>query len=249
MQRLKALLALNRLSASEISRNRLIEARAATSVFESTNKKETCRQQLDRIDRQHEVRLHRGSSKVLSQSSSGSSEMASVDRTGKPPAYRLRLAECERDLETVLALIKELSVYIANSPESVTNTVENLVRDGLGDEKYFHCLLIERDGDGAEVEHLGYALYYFTYSTWEGRQLYLEDIYIRPAWQRCGVGSGVMRRLAQIASERDCARLMWQGLAGDENAKFYQSLGAICTSEWLNYKLDREGIKRVASQS
>src|SRR5580698_5071770 len=115
------------------------------------------------------------------------------------------------DVPSILAMIRELAAY-EREPLAVTATEEDLVRDGFGAAPRFWVLMAEGEG-----EAVGFAFYFFAYSTWAGRpELYLEDLFVRPAHRKKGIGLALMRRLAQIAVEERCARLTWEVLDWNE---------------------------------
>ena len=96
---------------------------------------------------------------------------------------------------------------------------------------------------------LGFAVYFFNYSTWQGRHgLYLEDLYVTPESRGQGAGKALLRQLARIAVERDCGRFEWSVL--DWNAPsiaFYESLGAEPQNEWVRYRLTGEALLKLAA--
>ena len=99
-----------------------------------------------------------------------------------------------------------------------------------------------------EGEALGFAFYFFAYSTWRGRPImYLEDLFVRPAHRKRGIGLALMRRLARIAVDEGCARFVWEVLDWNEPAiRFYESLGAEVQRQWLNVWLQGEALARLA---
>mmetsp|Transcript_23204 Transcript_23204/g.37625 ORF Transcript_23204/g.37625 Transcript_23204/m.37625 type:complete len:151 (-) Transcript_23204:22-474(-) len=142
-------------------------------------------------------------------------------------------------------MIIELAVY-EKEPESVLVTVDTLKKDGFGKEKYFYGFIAE-DEDGNPV---GFALFYIAYSTWEGRCVYLEDLYVRPAHRRAGLGGAVLEGLARVARELDCARLVWQALDWNTPAhNFYEKIGALKHPEWLTYRMYRREIGAFLSSA
>lgn len=96
-------------------------------------------------------------------------------------SYIIRKATVQ-DVPTILHLIKELAKY-EKAPDAVVNTEDDLRRDF---DKYFHCLLAETTND---KKPCGFALYFYTYSTWEGRVLYLEDIFVPEEYRGKGIGT------------------------------------------------------------
>src|ERR1700761_137535 len=107
------------------------------------------------------------------------------------------------DVPLIRALIQELADY-EREPHSVLITEAELLRDGFGgaQDRYFECLIAELNGAPA-----GFALYFPIYSTWRGRSLHLEDLFVRPAFRRVGVAKALLREVAAIAVERGCTRL------------------------------------------
>jgi GNAT superfamily N-acetyltransferase len=152
-------------------------------------------------------------------------------------------AATPNDTTTILALIRDLATY-EREPDAVVATEEDLLRDGFGPSPAFHVLLAELDG-----KPIGFAFYFFTYSTWRGRQcLYLEDIFVQPEHRKRGAGLALMRALAREALDKRCARFVWQVLDWNEPAiEFYEKLGARIQREWLTIRLDGEALERLAA--
>ena len=151
------------------------------------------------------------------------------------------------DLELMLELIRDLAVY-EREPDAVKIGVEQLARDGFpepGGERYFECLIAEVDGQPA-----GLAIYFPVYSTWRGRCIHLEDLFVRPQFRGVGVGKLLLTRVAAIAVERGCAKLFWHVLDWNHPAiTFYKSLGAEAMDEWTRMQLVDEALERVARMS
>jgi GNAT superfamily N-acetyltransferase len=146
------------------------------------------------------------------------------------------------DVPVILRLIHGLAEY-ERAPQSVTATEEDLLRDGFGPHRLFHVVLAE--WDGAPV---GFAFYFFNYSTWQGRPgLYLEDLFVDPVFRGRGIGKALLVHLAQIAVTRGCGRYQWQVLDWNEPAiRFYESMGARVLKEWLTVRVEGEGLERLA---
>jgi GNAT superfamily N-acetyltransferase len=146
------------------------------------------------------------------------------------------------DVPSILALIRELATY-EREPDAVKATEEDLVRDGFGAAPRFHVLLA--DGDG---EAVGFAFYFFAYSTWQGRPvLFLEDLFVQPAHRKHGIGLALMRRLARVALDAGCARMTWDVLDWNDPAiRFYASIGAEVQRQWLNVKLGGDALAKLA---
>ena len=97
-------------------------------------------------------------------------------------------------------------------------------------------------------EPIGFAVYFFNFSTWLGRPgLYLEDLFVRPEVRGKGYGRALLVRLAQIAHERGCGRMEWAVLDWNEPAiQFYRKLGAAPMEEWTVFRLTSDGIATLA---
>jgi GNAT superfamily N-acetyltransferase len=95
----------------------------------------------------------------------------------------------------------------------------------------------------------GFAFYFFNYSTWQGRPgLYLEDLFVRPAFRGKGVGKALLCRLARIAVDAGCGRFVWQVLDWNEpSIAFYESLGARAVREWLTMRVEGEDLAKLAA--
>jgi len=162
---------------------------------------------------------------------------------GRADGLRIRAAG-EDDVELLFGLILELAGYEKLS-HAVTGDPEAL-RDSLFEQRAAEALMIEVAG-----EAVGYAIYFTTFSTFECRAgLWLEDVYVRPAHRRGGVARAVLEHLAALALERGHPRLEWCVLDWNEPALgFYESLGAERLDEWRMYRLERDGIRRLAATS
>ena len=119
------------------------------------------------------------------------------------------------------------------------------IRDSLfGEGSSSHALVCERDG-----QPIGYAVYFFNYSTWLGKHgLYLEDLYISPEARGGGAGKALLQHLARIAVARDCGRFEWSVLDWNSPAiAFYQSFGARPQDEWTTYRLTGQALRDFAA--
>ncbi|MGN6217016.1 MAG: GNAT family N-acetyltransferase [Solirubrobacterales bacterium] len=148
----------------------------------------------------------------------------------------------EADVPLLFELICELASYEKLS-DAVTGDPE-VLRRSLFEEKAAEALLIE----AADGEAVGYAIFFTTFSTFECRSgIWLEDVYVRPEHRRGGIGREVMEHLANLARERGHVRLEWVALDWNEPAiSFYEGLGAKPLDEWRVFRLERDGIRRLA---
>jgi GNAT superfamily N-acetyltransferase len=146
------------------------------------------------------------------------------------------------DAALILRFVRELAEYERLAHE-VLATEQDLERSLFGDPVYAHAVLASL---GAET--VGFALYFFNYSTFLGRPgLYLEDLYVSPSARGHGVGRALLAHLAGIAVERGCGRLEWAVLDWNEPAiRFYRSLDALPNEEWTTYRVTGEALTRLA---
>lgn len=157
------------------------------------------------------------------------------------PALRIEPA-CPADVPVLVELIGELAEY-ERLRDQVRIRPADLERHLFGPRPYAEAA-IGRTGD----EVVGFALWFHNYSTFEGRPgLYLEDLFIRPAMRGRGYGEALLRYLARLAVERDCARFEWAVL--DWNAPaiaFYRKLGAVAMDEWTVQRVSGEALRALA---
>lgn len=155
---------------------------------------------------------------------------------------RIRAVAAE-DVPTVVALIRGLAEYERMADEMVATEAQ--IRDALfppdGTPPLVHSVLAEADGEAA-----GFALYFFNFSTFLGRNgLYLEDLFVRPAWRSRGIGKALWLHLARLATARGCGRMEWSVLDWNEHAiAFYESLGAVRLRQWQICRLEGASLDR-----
>lgn len=148
------------------------------------------------------------------------------------------------DVPLILEFIKALARF-ENEPDAVKTTPEDLLRDGFGEQPQFEVLIAERD-----EEPVGFALFFTTYSTWEGRpSLYLEDLFVVESARKHGAGRALMAKLAAICVERGYQRLELQVLDWNPAREFYHRLGMDHMNEWLPYRLSGQALHALATQS
>lgn len=145
------------------------------------------------------------------------------------------------DVDIILCFIKSLAAF-ERKPEAVKATTRDLLRDGFGPQPKFETLIAELDG-----VPVGFALFFPTYSTWEGTAgIHLEDIFVEEAVRGQGVGEKLMRALAAIAIRRGYARLELQVLDWNPARTFYRRLGLECLEEWLSYRVSGQALRALA---
>ena len=156
----------------------------------------------------------------------------------------LRKARKE-DCAGILELIHELAVY-EKEPEAVKNTVRDLEDHLFGHSpQVFAHVVQDEAGQIAAV-----AIWYLTYSTWEGRHgIHLEDLVVRESARGQGHGTALLTELARIAVQRGYRRVEWSVLDWNEPAiKFYDSIGSSSMDGWTVRRLDGEALLEVGSQ-
>jgi GNAT superfamily N-acetyltransferase len=148
----------------------------------------------------------------------------------------------ERDTPVILSLVKALAEYERMAGDVVAD--EALVRSSFFGSAPSAEAVIARVG----VEPVGFAVWFHNHSTFLGRRgLYLEDLFVLPAWRGRGIGRALLVYLAKVAVERDCGRMEWSVLNWNEPAiRFYRSLGAKPMDEWSTFRLTDDDIGRLA---
>ncbi|MFD2514165.1 GNAT family N-acetyltransferase [Pontibacter locisalis] len=142
------------------------------------------------------------------------------------------------DLPQVLGLIQELAEY-ERAPQEVTITLEELQRDGFGENQIYKFFVAESDS-----AIVGMALYYTAYSTWKGKTTYLEDLVVTEQLRRSGIGRKLFNAVAQEAKETGAKRFRWQVLEWNEPAiAFYKKIGAELDAEWINCTMTEQQIQ------
>lgn len=147
----------------------------------------------------------------------------------------------EKDLSTLVAMLKELAEYENMLDEFKCD--ESILKKSLLKEKYAQALILEYDN-----KPIGYVIYFFNFSSFWGRGgIYLEDLYIRKEFRKRGFAKEVFKYLARICKEKDLKRMEWVCLRdNDLGINFYEKLGAKDMSvKWLTYRLDGENLEAL----
>jgi GNAT superfamily N-acetyltransferase len=145
------------------------------------------------------------------------------------------------DVPRLLELIDGLADYEKLArPDAAAR--QRLATDATTDPPRFSTLLAEMDG-----QVVGYAIYFFTYSTFRARPtLYLEDVFVLPERRGQGAGVALFRACAREAVAQGCARMEWQVLAWNApSIDFYERLGARHQADWLPFRLDDDELLAV----
>lgn len=158
------------------------------------------------------------------------------------PDLRIRTAE-EKDCALIFDFIKGLAEYEKMGDEVAAT--EEMLREIIFDKKRAEVLIAEHKG-----EPVGYALFFYTVSTFCGKaNIYLEDLFVRPEARGLGAGKALLACLAKIATERGCDRLEWWCLKWNEpSIRFYKQMGARPLDEWAIYRVDGEALPALAAR-
>ena len=147
----------------------------------------------------------------------------------------------KEDCSLILSFIRSLADYEKMSDQVVAT--EDLLKEWIFDRKKAEVLFVCEDG-----KEVGFALFFHNFSTFLGRAgIYLEDLFVLPAYRGKGYGKALLKRLAQITVERGCGRLEWACLDWNQpSIDFYLSLGAIPMDEWTTYRLTGDTLLEMA---
>ena len=175
-------------------------------------------------------------------------QLPSIDRCEvKQMNHAIRMAT-PADLPLIAQFIRDLAEYERLAHEVRFDEAalgERLFGQSAGGRPYAEVLIGEVDGAAQ-----GFALFFHNFSTFEGKPgIYLEDLFVRPEARGAGLGKAFLQRLAQLAVERDCARLEWWVLDWNEPAiRFYKALGAKPMDEWTTFRVDGDALTALAGE-
>lgn len=135
------------------------------------------------------------------------------------------------DIPAIFELVKELAIY-EKALDQVANTPDRMTQDY--DNNLYDFFVAEADGN-----IIGLSLYYFRYSTWKGKRLYMEDIIVTESMRGNGIGKLLFDATVQAARDTNCTGMMWQVLNWNVSAVgFYRKYGTRFDDEWVNCNLD-----------
>lgn len=135
----------------------------------------------------------------------------------------------EQDYAAVLDLIKEFSIF-QGTPEKVTITLEQMKEESA----FFQAFIAETE-DG---EVAGFATFFFAYYSWTGKALYLDDLYVKQAYRKQGIGKMLLHAVTSLATGNGCKKLRWQVSKWNAHAiEFYKSMGATIDEIEINCDL------------
>jgi GNAT superfamily N-acetyltransferase len=149
----------------------------------------------------------------------------------------------KEDIHLIFKFIKELAEFEKMTDDVVGN--EKLLETNLfGDHHYAEVIFAVADG-----EEVGFVLFFHNFSTFVGRPgLYIEDLFVRPAFRSKGIGKMLMRECARIAIERGCGRMEWWVLNWNPARRFYEKMGATPMDEWVTYRLTADKMKKLVEE-
>ena len=148
------------------------------------------------------------------------------------------------DVALLRTLIRELAEY-EHELDMVAITETDLARDGFGPQPKFRALIAEW-----EQQPAGYALFFDFYSSWRGRTMFLEDLFVREAFRGRGIGKGLLAAVARIAAEEACHALRWEVLNWNRDAiRIYEALGAEFLDDWRLTLLTDDKLRQLAESA
>jgi GNAT superfamily N-acetyltransferase len=144
------------------------------------------------------------------------------------------------DIPFALNLVKELAAF-EKAPDEVEVTIEEMTEQGFGSAKQFDFFVaLEND------VIVGLALYYYKYSTWKGKCLFLEDIIVTESQRGKGLGKLLIDKVVQVSKEQKVRRMEWQVLDWNTPAiEFYKKYDATLDGEWVNCKLTNHQLEKM----
>lgn len=156
--------------------------------------------------------------------------------------FKIKKATIE-DCEIIYNFIYQLAEY-GKLTDDIVTTPDSLREALFGSNSNVETII-----GYVDEKPVAFALYFNNFSTFKGKRgLYLEDIFVIPEMRGNGVGKKLLKRLAQIAKENDCARFEWSVLDWNEPAiNFYKSIGAKPMDEWTVYRLTEKEIENLAN--
>ena len=143
----------------------------------------------------------------------------------------------------ILSFIRKLAEYEKLSHEVVAD--EDTLRESLFSANPTAEVLLAYVGDNP----VGFAVYFRNFSTFLGRSgMYLEDLFVEPAYRGRGIGKAILAHVAKVAKERGCQRLNWAVLNWNRPAiEFYQGLGAVLLDDWTVCRLSGSALDELAN--
>lgn len=139
----------------------------------------------------------------------------------------------EQDIPDMMSLIRELALF-EKAPNEVVNSEARMISEGFGDNPLFKAYVAEQNED-----IVGLSLFYYRYSTWKGKCLYLEDLIVTETERGKGIGKLLFEKTLAYAKEDGCTKMNWQVLDWNTPAiDFYKKYGSVFEDNWLNTSLE-----------
>uniref|UniRef100_A0A8D3CBU1 Spermidine/spermine N1-acetyltransferase family member 2a, tandem duplicate 1 n=1 Tax=Scophthalmus maximus TaxID=52904 RepID=A0A8D3CBU1_SCOMX len=165
--------------------------------------------------------------------------------------FSIRAANVD-DCKDIARMLMELAEY-----EKVTDKVKisqkDLEQDGFSKNPFFHGIVAEVPEQHKTKEghtKIGYALYFYSYSSWVGRAIYMEDLYVMPEFRGKGIGKALMSKVAQLGLAADCTQLHFTVLDGNKSSlNFYFSQGCLNLTGKMSYQFmccEGKALERLA---
>jgi GNAT superfamily N-acetyltransferase len=153
------------------------------------------------------------------------------------------VAATKKDIPLIREFILELAEYERALPGEAPVTEKDLADTLFGKRPAAEVLIAYLGNTPA-----GFALFFHNYSTWLGKRgIYLEDLFVKPAARKHGIGFALLRALAKIAVDRDCGRLDWSVLSWNQLAiDFYKQIGAKPLDDWTSFRLTGDTLAQIA---
>jgi GNAT superfamily N-acetyltransferase len=166
----------------------------------------------------------------------------STSETSSRQNFSIRSAD-PKDCPLILEFVRELAEY-EHLSDQVTAKAADFERHLFGSTPAAEVLIGEEHG-----VPVGFALFFTNFSTFLAKPgIYLEDLFVRPAYRGRGYGKALLTAIGKIAMERGCGRVEWSVLDWNQPAiDFYQSLGARMLKDWIINRVDGDGIERLAN--
>lgn len=164
------------------------------------------------------------------------------------PTYAIHIRPgTATDVPEAFRLVKELAEF-ENGLAELVNTPAQMLTDFQQERYAFLVAEVAREGEPAPIA-AGIALYYYAYSTWKGRFLYLEDIVVTESFRGKGIGKRLFEAVVLLAQQEKMGRMAWQVLDWNQSAiVFYEKFGATMHQEWLNARLTAEQLQSFQAE-
>jgi len=138
-----------------------------------------------------------------------------------------------KDFPAIFSLIKEFSIF-QQTPQKVTITLEQMMED----ENIFKCFVAET----ADKNIVGFATFFFSYHSWTGKSLYVDDLYVTEAFRKQGIGERLLNTLINLGKDNCCKKVRWQVSKWNTDAiGFYKKMGAVIDDTDINCDLTIKG--------